>query len=201
MAKPYSGKFIVFEGPDGSGESTQAKLLADYLQKKGIDLITTKEPTHESEAGQKIAKALKHEIKVEPKEFQELYVLDRKSHLENLILPALEQGKIVISDRYFFSTFAFGSLACDFDWLVSINKDFPFPDLTFVLNVAPEICIERIQKRGKAIEFFETKEKLTKVMATYQKIVQMFPSVYLIDGERSIEEIHQEIIELTSKIL
>lgn len=200
MAIPY-GKFIVFEGPDGSGQTTQAELLKIYLESKNYQVIVTKEPTKESPASQKISEILNHKTKTTPEEFQQLFTEDRREHLEKLILPNLKDGKIVISDRYFFSTLAFGSLNCDLEWLIAINREFPIPNATFILKVSPAVCIQRIMARGRPVQFFETREKLGKVMENYRKIAPMFENVYLIDGERSIEEIHREVVELVSKIL
>ena len=111
------GKFIVFEGPDGSGQSTQAELLRVALWSKGRQVLVTKEPTKESEASKKISDALNKRISITPEEFQKLFVEDRRDHLLKTIIPALERGTFVISDRYFFSTLAFGALNCDLDWL------------------------------------------------------------------------------------
>ena len=106
VARKYSGKFIVVEGLDGSGKSAQVDLVIEYLRKNGKDVVVTKEPTTDSESGRKVRQALKKEIFVEPLELQALYVQDRKEHLENKIIPALKAGKFVITDRYFFSSFA-----------------------------------------------------------------------------------------------
>ncbi len=195
------GKFIVFEGPDGSGQSTQAELLKNHLQEKGKSVVLTKEPTKESEASHKISDALNKKISISPEKLQEFFVEDRRDHLSKTILPAIENGQFVISDRYFFSTLAFGSLNCDLQWLISINKDFLIPDATFILDVRPEVCVARIQNRGRNVQFFETEEKLKKVLENYKKIAPMFPNIHLINGERPIEIINQEIIELVSKIL
>ena len=94
----YSGKFIVFEGLDGSGQSTQSKLLAGFLKKKHYKVLLTKEPTPDSEAGKKIRKILDKKLKVKPAAFQKLYAKDRKEHLGKEIVPALKKGKIVISE-------------------------------------------------------------------------------------------------------
>ncbi|MDO8574557.1 MAG: dTMP kinase [bacterium] len=196
-----SGKFIVFEGPDGAGQSTQTELLKKYLENRGYQVVLTKEPTKASEASQKISDILNHRGTATPEEFQQLFVDDRREHLEKLILPSFSEGKIVISDRYFFSSLAFGSLNCDLEWLISINREFPVPDATFILDVSPEVCIQRIIARGRPVQFFENLEKLGKVMENYKKIIPIFPNIYLINGERSIEIIHQEIVELVSKIL
>ncbi len=89
----YPGKFIVFEGLDGSGQSTQAGLLRDFLVEKDYQIVLTKEPTIESEAGREIRKILDEKIKSESKYLQELFTKDRKEHLDNLITPSLKEGK------------------------------------------------------------------------------------------------------------
>ena len=86
----YPGKFIVIEGLDGSGKSAQVDLVIDYLKQNEKDVVVTKEPTVDSEAGKKVKQALRHEISVEPLELQGLYVQDRKEHLENKVIPALK---------------------------------------------------------------------------------------------------------------
>ncbi len=195
------GKFIVFEGPDGSGQSTQARFLKDYLERKGYSVLLTKEPTTESEAGKKIAEVLKGKAIADPAELQELFVEDRNAHLENTILPALAKGKIVISDRYFFSTIAFGSLECDKEWLIQINKEFPLPDVAFILEVSPEVCVKRINKRGKGVQFFEKAEKLRRVLEAYKELPSRFPNVHMVNGEQSIRGVFRIICERTDRLL
>lgn len=198
----YSGKFIIIEGLDGSGQSTQTELLNKFLSKKGLQVITTKEPTINSEAGKKIRKALTGEINLEALEFQKLFTEDRREHLENLIIPALKEGKIVISDRYFFSTFAFGTAeGINLEELIEMNNDFLLPDVAIILKVSPRVCIERIQKRGKAIEFFEKEEKLSKVWETYKILPSRFENTYIIDGEKTREEVFFQIQECLNEIL
>lgn len=195
IGRMAAGKFIVFEGPDGSGQSTQANLLKEYLERKGQKVLLTKEPTkgEGSPASQKIGAVLHGEIKIEPAELQKLFVEDRKWHLHEVMSPALQRGTTVISDRYFFSTIAFGSLDCDIAWLIELNKDFLVPDITFLLIARPEICIERIGKRGEGFHFFEKLEKLKKVVETYKALATRFKNTHLIDAERTIEEIREEI--------
>lgn len=196
------GKFIVFEGLDGSGQSTQAKLSKDFLLEKDYKVILTKEPTMDSEAGRKIRKVLDKKLNISPKELQELFVQDRKEHLENTIIPALKQGKIVISDRYFFSSFAFGAVDnLDLEWLIEINNSFLFPDISFLLKIKPETCIKRIEERCLIKTLFERKEKLEKAWETYKVLPGRFENIYLIDGERSIDEIFKEIKEILSNKL
>lgn len=190
----YPGKFIVVEGLDGSGKSAQIKLLVDYLKEQGKDVIETKEPTMDSEAGRKIKQALRKEIVVDALELQKLYVQDRKEHLENKVIPAIKEGKFVVSSRYAFSTFAYGSSdGLDVDELVDMNKEFLLPDLTIVVDVSPESCVERIEGRGEPRELFEKLEKLTKVNEIYKKLPEMFQNVVMINGERAIPEVFKDI--------
>lgn len=200
----YKGKFIVFEGLDGSGQSTQAQLLNDYLEKeKNVLVVLTKEPTNEPPIGTLIRQILKKEISVSSATLQILFCADRSEHLENIIKPALQKGQWVISDRYFGSTIAFGSLNLDTDWLIALNEKFLQPDIIFLLKVRPEICLERIDKdkNRRQREFFEESEKLKKVWQTYEILPQRFENVYLINGEESPQEIFEQIRKIIGKYL
>ncbi len=198
----YSGKFIVIEGLDGSGKSAQVDLIAEFLKEKGKDFILKNEPTTESEAGIKIRKILKGEIKAQPMERQELFVQDRKEHLEHKIIPALKEGKFVVVSRYVFSTIAYGhSDGLNIDLLVKMNENFLLPDLTVVIDVSPKECIERIKKRGQAVELFEREKKLIKVNETYQKLPQMFENIVMINGEKPIAEVFEEVKKEVNKLL
>ena len=191
--------FIVFEGLDGSGQSTQAGLLKDFLVGKGYQVVSTKEPTLDSEAGKKIRQILNKKEKISPKKLQELFTEDRKEHLRNLIIPALKKGKTVISDRYFFSTFAYGvSDGLDLDWLIKINDKFLLPDLIFILKVRPKVCIERIEKRGNPQTFFEKEKKLAMVWQTYKILPKRFENVKVIEGEKPIKEVFSQIKKVVS---
>lgn len=191
---PHPGKFIVFEGLDGSGQSTQAGLLRDFLVKKGLKVVLTKEPTLDSQAGKKIRQTLDKKTGVGPVQLQKLFTQDRKEHLKNVIIPALKKGEIVISDRYAFSSFAYGKASgVDLNYLIKLNESFLMPDLTFILKVSPEVCLERIKKRDTKRTLFEEKEKLAMVWKTY-KILPFFSNgVKVIQGEKSIKEVFSQI--------
>jgi len=201
LKNTYPGKFIVFEGPDGSGQTTQAALLEKYVSGLGKKVVLTKEPTLDSKAGLEIKDILNHEKETTPVELQKLFAEDRKEHLEKVIIPALKEGSVVISDRYFFSTFAFGSLGADLEWLISINDNFLLPDATLVLVVKPETSIERIARRGIKTTLFEKLESLRKVVENYKNLGNRFENMIFIDGERTIDEIHKEISEKIAGIL
>jgi dTMP kinase len=198
----YPGKFIVVEGLDGSGKNAQIDLLINFLKEKGKEVVVTKEPTTESEAGRKVKQALRKEITVEPAELQGLYVQDRKEHLENKVIPALKEGKFVVSSRYAFSTFAYGhSDGLNVDLLVKMNDNFLLPDLTLIIDVSPESCMERIEGRGEPKELFEKLEKLSKVNEIYKKIPEMFENVAIINGERPIPQVFEDVKKEISKLL
>ena len=202
MEKIYTGKFIVFEGLDGSGQTTQTNLLKDFLSKRGYRVLITKEPTLDSQAGKLIRAALDKEKEFSPKELQQLFAEDRKEHVNNVIIPALQTGIWVISDRYFFSSFAFGaSDGIDLEWLIKINKEFLLPDVTFLLQVSPEVCVQRIQTRGKSLQLFEYEEKLKNVWKAYKKVEDRFNVIRIIDGEQSIEKVSENVTSIIQKTL
>ena len=194
LKSSYPGKFIVIEGLDGSGQSTQAELLRKFLTGKGYQVVVTKEPTLDSEAGRKIRDILDSKVDSEPEKLQELFAQDRKEHLEKIIIPALKEGRFVISDRYFFSSFAFGaSDGLDLEWLIKLNDNFLLPDLTFILKVRSKVCVSRIEKRGNSRTLFEKEEKLVKVWETFKIMPARFENIEIIDGEKSIEEVFGEV--------
>ena len=196
----YLGKFIVFEGLDGSGQSTQASKLVDYLNRRTEkfelgrpEAHSTKEPTNNLIGGL-IRGQLTNNWKTGPECLQLLFAADRAHHLEKEIMPILERGGIVVSDRYFFSTIAYGSLEIpDWQWLKDINKHFLLPNLTFFLKVSPKVCLQRIKHNRFEMELFEKEEALTKIWQGYERLAKEFKNTYIIDGERSVEEIFDEI--------
>jgi len=194
----YPGKFVVFEGLDGSGQSTETDVLTAYLKQKDIDVLATKEPTKESEAGKRIRKILDEKENIAPLELQKLFAEDRAWHLQNVITPALKQGKTVISDRYFFSSFAFGaSDGIEKKELYKMNREFLMPDIVFFLDAGPKICLGRIEVRGGKKKLFEKKEKLEKVYENYKLIFKDFKDktkIHFIDAKGSIKQVFEQII-------
>jgi dTMP kinase len=202
IKNPYSGKFIAIEGLDGSGLTTQAKLLKEFLEKKGIEVILTKEPTKISSVSGEIQKILSHKKTIDPFNFQKLFAQDRKEHLEKIIIPALKKGKWVISDRYAFSSFAFGAeTKKDIEKIIQLNENFLMPDLVILLKVNPEICIKRIQGRGGEVKLFEKKEKLEKVWKNYCELTKIFTNIQIVNGEGSIQKVQRTIQNIIAKKL
>ena len=189
----------MFEGPDGSGQSTQADLLVKWFEERDVKVFLTKEPTS-SLIGGIIRSILKGEWKVKMRTLQLLFSADRAHHLNKEIIPFLEKGINVISDRYLLSTLAFGSLEENLDWLKQINSDFPEPDLTFILNVPGRVCAERIAKNRFGFEIFETADKLEKIRENYLGLKFYHKNTHVIKGDhRSPEEIHEEIAKIVKE--
>lgn len=189
-------QFIVFEGLDGSGTSTQIQALREYFVERNIEVCLTHEPTDEGHIGTILRQALKKEWSPTPEALQLLFSADRAVHLDQVIEPALEAGHQVICDRYILSTLAFGSLNLPLPWLESLGSEFRTPDLTIFFDVPVDMCLERINKRGEAEEMFEKKELLRKVDANYRKLIEGDETVVTIDGTGTPEEVFDLIIKV-----
>lgn len=202
----YKGKFVVFEGIDGSGKTTQINLLANFLKEKKKKFLLTKEPTDDSIYGKKIKKILDKEINPPKKiiEMQKLFVLDRRVHLKKQIIPALKLNKIVLSDRYFLSTFVYGMLqGLSFEEILKIHrkvlkKDFILPDLIFILDLDPKIALLRIKKSRKNFSYFEKLKKLKTIRKNYILFSKIFPNCLVIK-RKSIKKDAQRIRKIFQK--
>ena len=195
----YPGQFIVFEGLDGSGKSTQVTLLDKFLREKTKKVHCTAEPTQYLIGGL-IKSWIAQDWKSSPDCLQLLFAADRAYHLEKEIIPLLKKGVTVICDRYLFSSLAYGSLDLDFNWLLKINEKFVLPDITFFLDVSPTVCIERMKKERFSIELFEKKEKLEKARKNFLKLKEKFDNFYIIDGEKKIKEVFEEIKRISERL-
>ncbi len=189
----YKGLFIAFEGLDGSGKTTQVKLLAKNLRENEKTVLTTSEPTNNLIGGL-IRGVLTKQWQIPAEGLQLLYAADRSHHLDHEIIPNLEKGNVVITDRYAFSSIAFGSIGTSIEWLKEINKNFIIPDVTFYIKISPSVGINRIFKSRSSFELFEEEEKLRKTEATYELLTQDKSNNFvIIDGEREIVDIENEI--------
>ena len=194
------GKFIVFEGIDGAGLTTQAELLEKYLRNKKYEVVLTKEPTNNLIGGI-IRAALRKEWITSNRTLQLLFSADRAHHLEKEIIPALENGKIVISDRYFISTIAYGMIELEKDWLKALNSKFLLPDIIFIIDVPVEVSIERIKASRFGFELFEERKKLEKIRNNFLELSKEYKNCFVINENRSIEEVHKEIVKIVEEKL
>lgn len=189
------GKFIVFEGLDGSGLTTQATLLRNYFLSKGKNVVLTKEPT-DGLMGGIIKSCLRGEWKTDPLTLQMLFAADRSHHLQSEIEPALKDGQMVICDRYILSSLVFGSINVSLDVLKKLNLHFRKPSLTVVLDTQPRVCLERMKKARHHVELFEEERKLEQARRNFIALKNHFPDTYFVDGNRPVEEIMIEIKKL-----
>ncbi len=167
----YPGLFVVIEGIDGTGKSTLAARLYSELKKQGLNCLLTFEPT-KGEWGKIIRQSFTAKSRMDPQKEVELFLKDRKEHLDKTVIPALKDGRIVICDRYFYSTCAYqGARGLDFEKILKMNKEFAIePDLCILLCLDPNEAIKRITKsRGDKANNFEGLEYLKKVSKIYDK--------------------------------
>ncbi|MCK5516755.1 MAG: dTMP kinase [Desulfobulbaceae bacterium] len=188
------GFLIVFEGTDGTGKSTQLQLLYDALRRKGYPVIATREPT-DGQYGQKIRQLYKNREKYSSEEELELFLADRKEHVETLLVPALNRGEIILCDRYFLSTAAYqGAIGFDPETVLARNSFAPEPDLALLFQLPVDIGLSRIiSGRGETPDDFEQDENLQKVAAIFTTIDR--PYIRKIDASESIESVHQSVME------
>jgi len=206
--RKYKGFFITFEGIEGCGKSTQAMLLAGVLREKGYEVLLTREP-----GGPAISEAIR-KILLDPENFEMLpetemllYMASRSQHTGQWILPALKEGKIVISDRYFDSTIAYQGAArdIDLDMIETITRFATFgtdPDLTFLIDVPVETGLKRIQSRKLDRLEMEAVDFHQKVRQQYLFIASKYTSRYnVINGDDLVDSIHQTIMQRTLEMI
>ena len=192
------GRFIVLEGPDGSGTTTHSKLLAETLRAKGEDVLLTAEPT-DSTIGKFIREQLKAKTIESPSALQLLFCADRAWHIEKVIKPALAAGKTVISDRYVISTLIYGeALGLDPDWLVRVNTPFVEPDIMIIALPALHVCLERIMKR-KQLDVFENTRFQKLVYDLYEKAGAEDEATIVIDTGGEKEDVAASILKIVTK--
>ncbi len=201
----------MIEGIDGSGKSTQVDLLRDYLVSKKKKVVTTTEPTKEF-IGRLVKKILKGKEKnIDTLTLQMLFIADRADHINKFISPNIAEGNMVISDRYFHSTIVFGSIyGLDKDWLVGLFSKFLAPDAVFFIDTSPEIALKRIMERGEQlrlarkkmiIERHENLKTMIDARKEYAGLEKIYENYYVIDGNRSIKEVNEDIIRIIDKMI
>ncbi len=199
------GLFIVFEGIDGVGKTTQIRLLAKTYMDKGFSLIQTKEPTNGA-WGQKIREIEKHgRDKISLDYELNLFMKDREEHVSTIIEPALKQKKLVLSDRYYYSSIAYqGALGMDPGYIKKINEErFPKPDIVIMLDASPTESISRIIKgrQEKNNQGYEQEDYLRAVRKIFKKLKAEDPIVHEIDGMLSKEAIFTKIKGLIDNLV
>jgi dTMP kinase len=202
--------FIAFEGIDGSGKSTQVKLLSYNLKNAGHKVHLTCEPT-DSPIGKMIRDIFNHKMEADHRTIAGLFIADRLDHLLNKtngILKMLEDGYTIITDRYYFSSYAYQGTHMPLEWVIeanSLSADLLRPDLNIYIDISPEAGMERLKSERSAIELYETVENLQNVRTKYNEAIEMLKlkeNVFVIDGNRAPHVIAAEIwSEVSNKMI
>lgn len=192
---PY---FIVFEGIDGSGKTSLSRMLLNDLEEKRYRVAWFREPG-DSKWGRKIRELARSNDRIPIEEELNYFIEDRRLNVKDNILPALKQNKIVILDRYFFSTACYqGARGLDIEEILRLNREFaPEPDCTFIIDVDVDTALERIrQNRNESARLFEKASYLARVRENYRQLKA--PHLHILDGSRPLETIFQEIRRILS---
>ena len=198
------GRFIVFEGIDGAGKTTQINLLAKYLSEQGRAVYCTAEPT-ETVSGGLLRDALSGVSRRTVCEMAAMFVFDRINHNVNPvngIQKMLADGFDVICDRYYYSSLAYQGSGTDPEWVSNMNLNCPEimrPDVCIFLDLTPEQSMARINRGRATQEIYENEEKLTQVRNQFYRVFEQLrerDNIQIVDAYRSVEEIHQDIVAL-----
>ena len=188
------GLLIVFEGIDGTGKSTQCELLAKSLTQRDILNIALAEPTRGT-WGTKIRRLLSEGRQgISPQEELSWFVNDRKEDIELNIMPALQDNKVVLMDRYYFSTAAYqGALGLNPEQIRLENETFaPIPDRVLIFLTSPETCLERIESTRDQKSAFEKLDYLRNVQEIFKNFTG--PNIRFIDSVGSVPEVHEKVL-------
>lgn len=202
------GKFIVFDGLDGAGKSTAIRLVKGLLARNSVPpkkILLTAEPT-KGFFGKKIRQMLaeKKDPMSDGEEFLCLYVLDRKHHLKKEILPALHKGKIVLCDRYKYSTLVYQSVqGVSPDVVVKIHEKMRVPDLVFVFDLPVSAALSRLEKSRKSKDVFEKKAFLENAREKFLHLKHFFPAekIIIVDASAPIQTVAKTVFAQIKKII
>lgn len=205
------GLFIVLEGIDGAGTTTQAQRLADWLTSQGREVVLTAEPTGRP-VGRLIRQVLQGKLlhdgepaRVDETTMAFLFAADRADHLASIVVPALEAGKIVVSDRHYISSVAYQSTGVEMDWVESLNARFRRPDLTVLLDIAPEVSLARKAAQGQPAERYEQLATLERIRANYHAAIAHARAagerVEIIDASHPIQAVQTALRDLVTLLV
>jgi dTMP kinase len=214
LRNPHKGLYIAFEGIDGSGKTSQIEKLKEYFESKGRSVVTTREPRKEvglvAELNKKI---LEGKLQVPRSAFQYLFTADRIMHLEELVIPSLKEGKVVITDRCFWSAIPYGAMDNGKEFNVSKAESLLVaqgvlathyqvltPDITLFFDISIETSLQRMGKMTKTKEVYEDRDILTQVILGYKWLQEKFPDEFsVINAETPIEEVTRNMVKIVEQ--
>jgi dTMP kinase len=195
--KPRSPRFVVLEGLDGAGTTTQAELLAETLGTRDLAVCLTAEPTN-GPLGRILRSHVRGEISLGPQTTALTFTADRADHLEGTIRPALARGEWVVSDRYLLSTIAYqGAEGVDRGWILESSRGFDVPDLTVYLDVPASQLSERLATRDRT-DRYESPDLTDHLRASYEESIEMLRSrghhIEVVDGAREPVDVLEDVL-------
>jgi len=195
------GRLLAFEGLDGSGKTTQLNMLVAALRGAGIDIVETREPTS-GPTGQRIREMLRTGAEVPPQQELDWFMEDRREHVREVIEPALREGRVVVTDRYYLSTVAYqGARGHDAQAILRDSEaEFPLPDLVILLEVDPGAGLDRVRSRGG------TQEEIFERIELQQRVAEEFaaldcPYITRIDGRRDPDAVARDVALRVAEVL
>jgi len=205
-----TGKFIVFDGLDGTGKTTFIKMLSEYLESKGFKVSVTAEPT-KGPSGVLIREILGGAKKASQEELAALFLADRIAHNSELD-ELINEGNIILCDRYYYSSFAYQADSDTMGWIMDMNLNCPkirVPDLALLFDSPPELCLERINKGriGQPLEIFENLKSLNAIREKFALIEKILnesgrnENIVRIDSAPKLEVVFEEILKAVNSLL
>ena len=194
------GKFLVLEGIDGSGTTTQLDRVVDYIRSRGFPAVATREPST-GPIGKLLREALLGRLAMpdgsglDGRTMAMLFAADRFDHLQREVEPELAVGTTVVSDRYLLSSLAYQAEEADRDWVQVLARGVRKPDRTFLLDLPVEVAAQRRLAAGRPVERYDADSYLAKVAANYRALAKADSSVVVLDGTGSKEEVTAAICQ------
>ncbi|MBA3724459.1 MAG: dTMP kinase [Candidatus Levybacteria bacterium] len=212
---PHKGLYVVLEGVNASGKSTQVEHLKEYFQTLGREVVITSEPNDSLPAGRLVRDIITRKTSFPSAALQYLYTADRVVNHETIIEPALKEGKVVLSSRNFWSALVYGvmdvggvkytkrdaDLMLVTQGILSMYHRFMLPDVTFFLDVEVDTVMSRMKLMGRDRDIYEKKDKLTQLINGYRWVANQFADEFVyVDGERELQIVTKELIAVIGDI-
>lgn len=209
LGNDHSGRFLVFEGIDGSGKSTQIQRIHHRLTRNKQSVVSTFEPT-DGPVGSLIRKMLSGRVETDQLTIASLFAADRTDHLvnrKNGVKAMVDKGRIILCDRYYFSSYAYHAQYMDMDWVIqanSLNANILRPTATLFIDVDPDICLERIMANRDSLDMYEKIDILKRVRDNYFLAFERLKDqekVIIVNGNESPARVEENIWKVIQQLL